>query len=188
MNKIGERDYIEAAQELGCEVAAIKAVAQVEAGSDAELSDGSPKILFEAHHFSRLTNHKYDVTFPKISSRVWNKKLYVGGKGEHFRLQIATKLDRDAALQSASWGMFQIMGFNWAACGYKSLQDFINDMYAGEVGHLRAFVGFIRKNPSLLTAIRKKKWAAFASGYNGPAYRENNYDIKLEQAYRRFLH
>lgn len=188
MNKISERDYIDAAQELGCEVAAIKAVAQVEAGSAAFLQDGTPKILFEAHHFSRLTNHKYDITHPKISSPTWKRSLYVGGNGEHIRLQVASNLDRTAALQSASWGMFQIMGFNWQACGYKSLQAFINDMYEGEAGHLRAFVGFIKKNTNLLTAIRKKKWAAFANGYNGPGYKENNYDVKLEQAYKRFLH
>lgn len=185
--KIGERDYNEAAQELECEVAAIRAVAAVESSGASLLPNGQPKILFEAHHFSRLTDGKYNVTHPRISSPTWNRKLYVGGAGEHHRLEQAAGLDRNAALQSASWGMFQIMGFNWKRCGFKSLQEFINTIYQGEVGQLKAFVGFIKSDPKLLTAIQKKKWKQFALNYNGSGYAENKYDVKLEQAYKRFL-
>lgn len=188
MTRLSERDYVDAAQALGCEVAAIKAVALVESSGSGMLPSGEPKILFEAHHFSRLTQGKYDVTHPRISSPTWNKKLYSGGAAEHFRLQQASKLDRKAALMSASWGMFQIMGFNWKACGYGNLQQFINAMYSGAAGQLKAFVGFIKSNPTLLNAIQKKKWKAFAKAYNGPGYAANSYDVKIEQAYKSFLH
>jgi hypothetical protein len=185
---ITERDYIDAAQELGCEVAAVKAVADVESSGDAFLPNGEPKILFEAHHFSRLTNHEFDVTHARISSKKWNRKLYIGGAAEHFRLQQAVALNREAALQSASWGMFQIMGFNWKACGFKNVQQFVNAMCKDESSQFKAFVGFVKSDKGMLTALQKKKWAAFAEAYNGPGYKENKYDVKLEQAYKRHIH
>lgn len=188
MNRISERDFVDAAQELECEVAAIQAVAEVESAGDAFLSNGEPKILFEAHHFSRLTNHKYDVTHPRISSPTWKKSLYIGGEGEHRRLQAAAHLDRQAALEATSWGMFQIMGFNWRQTRATSLQDFINTIYSGERGQLRLFVGFIKGDNRLLRAIQKKNWILFAKYYNGAGYSANKYDVKLEQAYKRALH
>jgi hypothetical protein len=35
----------------------------------------------------------------------------------------------------------------------------------------------------LMPAIRARNWAAFARGYNGPAYAKNRYDQKLAVAY-----
>ena len=49
-----------AANALGCEVAAIKAVAEVEAAGVGFHASGEPKILFERHWFSRLTKGRYD--------------------------------------------------------------------------------------------------------------------------------
>lgn len=181
---LGQEDYEWAAMQLGCEVAAIRAVAEVESGGDGFLPTGEPKILFEAHHFSRLTNNKYDKTHPNISSPTWNRKLYKGGIKEHVRLQAASALDRTAALKSASWGKFQIMGFNWNMTGYPSLQAFIDGMYEGEFGQLKAFVGFL-KYRGLDKAIRELNWRSFAKGYNGASFAVNKYDTKLAKAYER---
>ena len=178
-----ESDYEWAAKELQCPVNAIKAVAAIESTGDGFLEDGQPKILFEAHHFSKFTKKKYDRTHPDISSPHWDRKLYIGGAAEHKRLDKAVHLDREAALKSASWGRFQIMGFNWKVCGYSSLQDFINDMYAGEFGHLRAFIGFIKADKNLQDALQDMNWAAFARLYNGSGYAVNKYDQRLARAY-----
>lgn len=182
-----DASYLEVAQELGCELAALKAFAAVESNGSGFLPNGQPKILFEAHVFSRLTGGKYDRDYPHLSSPVWNKKLYMGGASEHHRLQAATRLDKDAALKSCSWGAFQIMGENWKAAGFLTLQDFINAMYEGELGHLKAFVGFI-KSQGMVKALQSKNWKLLAKKYNGPKYYENKYDVKLEDAYKRFLH
>lgn len=179
-----ESNYTAAASVLGCEVAAVKAVCAVEASGNGFLPTGEPKILFEAHIFSRLTNHAFDHSHPDISSLRWDRTLYRDAKGEHERLQRATALNRDAALQSASWGLFQIMGFNWKRCGYASLQEFINDMYKDEYSHLRAFCYFVQ-SMGLADELQRKDWAGFARGYNGPAYASNGYDAKLERAYTR---
>jgi len=180
-----EADFTRAAQELDCEVACIKAVAKVESSKSGFLSTGEPVILFEAHHFSRLTKRAYDKSHPKISSSKWNRSLYEGGINEHHRLGEAVKLNRDAALQSASWGKFQIMGFNHLACGFDSIQTFINAMYESEGKQLDAFVGFIQSQ-GLAKALKDKQWAKFARGYNGASYAKNKYDTKLAQAYESY--
>lgn len=186
MNKITEEDYQWAAQKLGCAVAAIKAVAKVESMGEGFLPTCEPKILFEAHWFSKLTMGRYDASHPRISSPNWNRSLYVGGVGEHKRLQEAAKLDRTAALSAASWGVFQIMGFNWKLCGVGSLQQFINAMYAGEKEQFRCFVNFIIAK-GWAGYLAAQDWAEFARRYNGAGYKQNKYDVKMAQAYKSFL-
>ena len=180
-----EDDYINAANELNIELAVIKAVAEVESSGIGFLSDGSPKILFEAHIFSRLTGRRYDKTNRNISSPRWNKSLYVGGFGEHKRLKLAMSLDKEAALQSASWGKFQILGINYKISGWNSINSFVDDMYKHENQHLKAFIGFV-KSKKLVEYLRKKDWNSFAYYYNGPKYKENHYDLKLQRAYEKY--
>ena len=184
MKTLQECDFITAANLLGCEVAAIKAVDEVESRGSGFLPSGKPKILFERHYFHRLTSGKYSSTHASVSN---SKPGNYGPAGEHqhLRLEEAAKLDRTAALQSASWGRYQIMGSNWDELGYSSLQEFINAMYASESEHLMAFVKFVKVN-NLTTAIRKKDWATFAKGYNGKNYAINQYDKKLAIAYAKY--
>lgn len=175
----------EAANLLNCDVSAILAVMDVESTGSGFLKDGRPVILFEAHIFSKLTQGVYDSTYPTISSRTWNRSLYVGGAKEHDRLQIASSLNRNAALQSASWGLFQIMGFNYNKCGFTLLQDFINAMYKSEFQQLKAFCNFL-KHKGLDKYLSTYDWKMFAYGYNGAGYFENRYDDKLKAAYIKY--
>jgi len=186
MKALTDTDFKEAADSIGCTVAVVKAVKEVESNGKGFLPDGQPAILFEAHKFSEFTNGQYDRSHPTISSSRWNKRLYKGGVAEHVRLVNASALNRDAALKSASWGLFQIMGFNWRLCGYSSLQAFINAMYRSEGEQLKAFIGFV-KSQRLDRHLRNLNWAKFAEGYNGSAYKENKYDTKLAAAYKKYL-
>ena len=181
MKKLQECDFITAANLLNCEVAAIKAVSEVESAGGGFQSDGKPKILFEGHEFYKRTGGKHgisNVSYPKWISTYYNQD-------QHARLDKAAKLDRSAALESASWGRFQIMGYHWKALGYASLQAFINAMYANETEHLMAFVKYIQVN-GLVDELRRKDWAGLARGYNGPGYKKNKYDEKMAAAYRKY--
>jgi LysM repeat protein len=179
-------DWQRAAQSLGVDVASIKAVADVEAAGSGFLSNGQPKILFEAHQFSRLTGGRYNGSHPDISSSHWNRSLYKGGAAEHGRLNKAAALNETAALKSASWGKFQIMGFNYKAAGYSNVQTFVKDMRTSEGKQLDAFVNFIKSNPSMHRALKNHDWATFARLYNGSGYAQNHYDTKIAQAYIKF--
>lgn len=179
---LAEKDYSEAADMLRCPMATIKAVAEVESSGSGMLPDGRPVIRFESHIFSRQTVGEYDASHPDISTVRWVKGLVKGGIAEWDRLGRAAGLDRTAALKACSWGMFQIMGFNFEPAGYRTIQSFVNGMYAGEAEHLRAFCRLVIAW-GLDDELRSKNWAKFASGYNGPGYAANKYDSKLAAAY-----
>ena len=175
-------DFAWAAQAIGCDIRAVKAVCKVEAPRGGFLPSGEPTVLFERHHFSRLTGRRYDSSYPAISNKA------PGGYGkpqaEHSRLAQAAALNRDAALKSASWGKFQILGSNFKQSGFSTLQEFINAMYKSERAQLEAFVGFIKSDLRLVAALRNLDWKTFARIYNGPNYAINNYDVKLAAAYK----
>ena len=98
---------------------------------------------------------------------------YQGGSKEHDRLGQAAAIDRECALQSASWGGFQIMGFHWKTLGYDSIQAFVNAMYKSEGEQLDAFSRFIKADPGMHRALKALDWAEFARRYNGPGYAAN---------------
>lgn len=185
--RLTDDDFKEAAKELKCEEACVRAVCEVEAGKEGFLESRKPKILFEAHVFSRLTKGMYDKDHPRVSVRTaaQARPLYQGGEKEYDRLLEAAKLDQRAALQSASWGRFQIMGFNHQAAGHDSVEAFVAAMYKSEREHLRAFVKFLEAK-KLTEALREKRWEDFARGYNGAGYKANRYDEKLAAAYRKY--
>ena len=175
----------DAAKQIGAEYGAVAAVVTVESGGDG-MCDKFPKILFEGHIFSRLTGGKYDKTNPTISYPKWTKQFYAKTQeGERKRLDEAVALNRDAALQSASWGLFQIMGMNYKLCGFNSVQEFVNKNCASEEEQLAIFLTFL-KNSGILQFLIAKDWVNFAKRYNGPGYAANKYDVKLQQAYNKF--
>jgi N-acetylmuramidase-like protein len=176
-------------QRLGVEEPTLKAVAEVEsAGSGfAPPPSEEPKILFEGHAFHRLTQGRYssdpanrDISYPK-----WTKQFYAKTQtGEWDRLTRARALDRDAAHQAASWGAFQIMGFNYGLCGFSNVESFVAAQRAGADEQLDAFAQFIARE-SFLAALRTHDWKTFAAKYNGPGYAQNQYDTRLAAAFAR---
>lgn len=171
------------AKRLGVDVPTIRAVAEVESSGNGFLPDGRPKILFERHIFSRLTDRRFDAGHPDISNP--DPGNYDGGADEYLRLYRALQLDGEAAVQSCSWGSLQIMGFNWKECGEKSLYGFLLAMHLDADAHLALFAEFVRRK-GLDDELQRKDWSGFAKGYNGPNYLANRYDSKLAAAYTRF--
>lgn len=170
-----------AATVIGCDVPALRAVLQVEALGSGFLEDGRPKILFERHIFHRLTQGKFDTIAPTISSPVAGG--YKGPEGEWLRLYLAMQFDAEAACQSASWGIGQVMGFNWKLCAEKSLLGFILGMHHSEDAQLAMMANFIHSNAPMAQALRQHDWAGFAKLYNGSSFAKNAYDTKLASAY-----
>ncbi|MEZ4778652.1 MAG: N-acetylmuramidase family protein [Flavobacteriaceae bacterium] len=194
---LSEADLQDFAIKFNLELAAVKAVNEVESSGKGFLLDGRPRILFEGHIFwKQLKNKELDPN-QFVSERTknvlyskWTKSFYEGGKQEYDRLEKAAGLsddDRahDAAYEAASYGSFQIMGFHWQSLGYPSVDSFVAHMYTHEKAHLDAFGKFCQVN-NLLKLLQNKQWEAFAKGYNGPGYKQNKYDTKLESAYQKY--
>ena len=183
MPRLTPQDFQDAAIALGCDVASIQAVCQVEAPKGGFNPDGSPVTLFEGHKFYKYTDGRFAFKAPDLCFPVWTKKNY--GRNwmeEQNRLSRAMALDQEAAWMSSSWGKFQIMGFNHHVVGFDTIQEFVTAMRTGEREHLMAFVKFVQKI-GLIPSLRSRDWAGFARGYNGAGYASNGYDVKLAAAY-----
>ena len=184
---VSEDKWTELAARLDVEVAALKAVALVESRGSGFLPapDHRPKILFEGHIFHRLTAGRFSASHPNISHPKWDRKQYSGsGRGEWERLEKAAALDAAAAMQSASWGAFQIMGFNYALCGFDSVGRFVEAHSRDAEAQVEAFANLLgRPRSPLIAPLRAKQWANFARLYNGEGYKKNQYDTKMANAY-----
>lgn len=178
-------NFEEVATLLGCEVEAIQAVVEVESGSaGAFAANGKPIILFEPHIFSRRTNRQYDTSHPTISYRSWDSTKYPRTQdGRWAQLREAYALNPQEAIASASYGLFQIMGFNHAACGFADPKAFVTDMCRGQAQQLKAFANFVRAN-NLADELVRKDWEGFAAGYNGSGQVER-YGRLMREAYER---
>jgi hypothetical protein len=194
---LSELDLQDFAHQYGVELASIKAVNEVESSGKGFLIDGRPKILFEGHIFwKELVARGID---PKTLSnptngdvlyKNWTRVHYLSGAKEYDRLEKAASISsdpraREAALASASWGSYQIMGFHATKLGYSSVGQFVEEMKKHERNHLEAFGRYI-STFGCLVHLKNKDWAKFAKCYNGPAFAQNKYDEKLSKAFIKY--
>lgn len=182
-------DIKSAADKLQVEIPVILAVTEVEARGSGFYKDNYPIIVFEGHVFwDRLIHHglnpytylsekNQDIVYPK-----WDLRYHKGQKVEWEQLLKARQIHHNAANESCSWGMFQIMGYHWQKLGYNSINNFVQQMSLSEGAQLEGFVRYVQSY-NLVTYLQKKDWSNFARRYNGPGYKKNKYDIKLQRAY-----
>ncbi len=168
---------------LGVSEPEVWALLTVETRGFGFLHDRRPQILFERHIFRKLTKGKHDTGNSDVSNV--NPGGYVGGPAEYQRLEKAMKLDREAALQSASWGIGQVMGFNYAVAGFATIDAMVAAMVRDENTQLLAIANFIKGN-NLASALQIQNWASFARGYNGNDFKKNEYDTRLAAAHAKY--
>lgn len=172
---ITETKFQEAALRLNCSIAVIKAVAKTESNGSGFLKDGQVVILFEPHIFWKQlqingidpntvlakTPSYNDILYPK-----WGTYSYGKNSEQHNRLERAVSINRNAALESASWGLFQVLGKWWKSLGYNSIQEFINEVSKDEDGQMEVFIRYVIVN-NLANYLHNLQFDLFTSGYNG---------------------
>ncbi len=183
------KDLEAAAKSLSVPIAAVMAVNEVESKGTGFLASGRPVILYERHIMYReLRDYGVDpVQAMRNAPGLVNTARggYLGGEKEWLRMEKAQQICHDAALESASWGAYQIMGFHWELLGFDSVQDYVDFVSVNEANQLECFVRFIKSQKALWVALKALDWATFARRYNGPKYKENKYDTKLKTAFDR---
>lgn len=178
-----QRDLQNLADRLEVSVAHVMAVNAVESRGSGFFENELAAILYERHIMRRrLSARNIDPT-PHIRERpnLVNTSMggYAGGIREYERLDRAKLIHAAAAVESCSWGLFQVMGYHWDVLGYASADEYVGLMQRSERYHLEAFGRFIEVDPRLHKALRDGDWKTFARWYNGPAYAKNQYDIKM---------
>lgn len=193
---VTERDIKAAAEKLGISAAMVAAVSTVESRGEGYNSDGSTRSLLERHQvykYSKIEACLTEMT-DKAGVGVCSQELggYVGGVAEYDRIKRVGEVNRYVALMSASFGRWQIMGFNHKLVGYDSPEEMYKAFQSGEKAQLDAFVEFIIANglakhlqeAERLAGAGKsplKPLDAFANAYNGRSH--NRYDLKIAAAY-----
>lgn len=193
-SRLSEEDFREVAEELGVEVAAIKAVVDIEAGKAHKgfYQPGKPIINFDLSMYRKFApRHGVNLSkarkkSPEIFNRPDSRRHGSYQAAQQARLDAARAIDEESALESTFWGMFQIGGFNWKKCGTRSVREFVDLMSRSERDQLELFARFIT-NCGMVDSIRNKNWLAFALKYNGPKAKARRYHTRLAAAYRRHL-
>ncbi len=169
---------------------ALLAVAEVESGGKAfafVAGRKEPLIRFEGHYFDRLISpvHRRSARRAGLAAQQAGVIKNPRSQAERWALfSKAAKLDRQAAIQSVSWGIGQVMGAHWKDLGYVSPDDLMQDARQSVAGQIRLMVRFIRSK-GLTSKLHARDWAGFARRYNGSGYQKNNYDLRMAAAYAR---
>lgn len=178
-----EADFDKVAKELGVEVAAIKAVVRVEAGTAMQgfWAPGVPVVNFDPSMYARYRKQG--------GTPIKSAKVPSGLKGyalkEWTQLTNARRVNGRGADLGTFWGMFQIGGFNWKMCGCKDIEEFVTLMSRSELEQLELFAALI-VNSGMLPDLKAKNWAGFARKYNGAGYAKRGYHTKMAAAYNTY--
>lgn len=167
------KDYVSAAQLLGVELAAVQANAETEAQGSGFMPNGLCTIRFERHiMFQQLSKFKGLATAQGLAKRYPQVVNPVAGgysADPYEQYNLAVTIDQSCAMMSTSWGIFQIMGFNFMAAGYANVQSYVADAKVNEANQLKQYVTFVKTylQGALWTALKSKDWSTFARLYNG---------------------
>jgi hypothetical protein len=182
---------IAAAEAENWPASALLAVVECEtSGSPFEQDGHTPTLLFERHKFySELQTHQPSKLKKAIAAGLaipkWNRKTQYKDQGKSSgRLAVIAKareIDVEVANRAASWGLGQTMGFNAERLKYHDATDMVGQLSNGVAEQIDALVREI-KTSHLDKYLVKKDFASFARGYNGPGYKQNNYDVRMKNA------
>lgn len=173
------------AAKLGCEKEVIMAIGKQECGNEPFfLNDTHAKILYERHYMYRglKKEKKYSIDKMQELEQTKSNIIFHSGyssygtyKNQVERLDEAKKIDADCAIQSCSWGRFQVMGVNYKGL-YNTPQDLESAQNKCEIQHLVLFYNEVKDNSALVKAMKEKDWDKIAYNYNGPNWKNQNPD------------
>jgi hypothetical protein len=188
---LGPDDLDDVAARLGIEPAALKAVIAVEASNKAFDLRDRPTVLYEPHVAFRLTDGVVQATLgrAKLAYKTPGTLKYPSSPEARYKqiTRAAEIAGDEIAASSASWGLGQIMGFNYRSAGFGSAVELVKAFADSAVNQVTGMAAFILNNAALHHALIRRDWSAFAESYNGRAYRRNGYDKKMALAYQEAL-
>lgn len=181
MNTLTTAQITDLAQKNKYEYAALKAVINVESsGHGFSLVTGRIVIQFEPSWFKR----KYSEWKAATAGHIWHNNGVSDQLTEWKAFNDAFGISPDAAMQSTSIGMMQVMGFHYKLLGFKTVGEMWDYGKVSEANQVDLGIRFIKANVKLDKALREKDWPTFAYYYNGEGYKKYNYDTRLAQEYR----
>lgn len=173
--KLTQQQITDLASKHGYTYKRLNAVVKVESGGIGFASDtGKIIIQFEPSWFRRKTGY-----YP---SGLWSQNKVDRQSKEWLAFNDAFKLNPNAAMESTSIGLMQVMGFHYKLLGFKTVGDMWNFAKQSEANQLEIAIRFIKSNPKLDKALKTGDAETFAYYYNGSEYRKFNYNTRLKAA------
>ena len=190
---INDNDYEIAAKELGIEKEVLMAIAKQESKGSSFQAVKQATILFERHKMYRLlikkgnTKASVDALSIKHPSIVNKNSGGYNDMTSYDKLKTAKSIDYDCAVQSCSWGKFQVMGFHYANL-YSSPRELEKAMNMCELQQFKYFVLYLKKTNGMVDALKNKNWEGIATLYNGSKWKEKNpeYANNVKKYYNQF--
>ena len=190
---INDNDYATTAKELGIEKEVLMAIASQESKHASFKAVKQATILFERHKMYRLlikkgnTKASVDALSKKYPSIVNEDSGGHNDMTSYEKLKIAKSIDYDCAIQSCSWGKFQVMGFNYANL-YSSPRELEKAMNMCELQQFKYFVSYLKNTSGMVDALKNKNWERIATLYNGPNWKNQNpeYANNIKRYYNQF--
>lgn len=186
-SSLTEADFRQVADELGIEVAAMKAVVEIEAGKKMTgfWAPGVPVANFDLSMYNQAKRKVKTVRKAPASEKIPAGLTGAYARKEYGLLVKYRKINLDAANMGTFWGMFQIGGFNYRLCGCETVDEMVRLMSYSELEQLELFATFI-VNTGMIKHLRRKDWAGFARQYNGARYASRGYHTRMARAYARY--
>lgn len=164
------------------ELEKLKAFIAIESSAQ-PFDDDHPTVRFECLKFNEASPKKAPC---EISNR------FPFGKPsdtDYDAFKNALEINKELTLSSSSYGLGQIMGFNYKEVGYNSVEEYYLAMFE-EKNQVDAFLIFLKKYRSgvILDELKKTNtnWVVIAKNYNGEAYEKNDYHTKLKTKYQEY--
>jgi len=107
---------------------------------------------------------------PAVFRRKTGQSIAYSRGGQHHEWQNlarAYEVDSEAALWSTSYGLPQLMGFNWQVTQNNSLTALVLAFQDSCVAQVAGFFSFVENN-GLVRFIKNGAWREFTRRYNGP--------------------
>lgn len=180
--------FLKAGHEHNLDSAVLAAIAQTESGGITTTrinGRDEPLIRFEGHYFDKRLSpaDQAQARALKLSSPKAGAIRNPATQAARWKLlQQATQINRDAAYESTSWGIGQVMGANWHWLGYASVSDMVDTVCSSVQQQIELMSRFLIYS-NLRDALNNHDWQKIAYNYNGPLYAKNQYDRKLAQTY-----
>lgn len=183
--------------ELAIDINTVISVLCVESAGEG-FSNGRMIIRFENHIFDLYYGKKNPENFEKFfkydkaqrrgghyfrddENKEW-EVCHTGQDMEWKVFEFAKKLDETAALYSISMGAPQIMGFNYAALGFKSVQEMFEKFSKDIRYQICSLFDFCKAKPDRVKYLQLKDFYNFAAEYNGLA-NPSEYEYRLKKFY-----
>jgi hypothetical protein len=172
---------------FGFDPAVMLSFIEVETGGKGfDTNTGKIMIQFEPSWFKKKA--------PYAPSGVWSlNKVDVQSK-EWIAFNDAFKLNPNAAMESTSIGLGQIMGFHYKRLGFKSVGEMWDFAKLSLEQQIWQIAKFIDTDRNLKNAIETKDWFTIAKIYNGSGFMEiarkygrEPYDKSMKKAYSKYI-